>query len=116
MDVHFKICGSIRSEIKNECFVIAMCLENQPRWRRLQTINIEFSCMSFVPQLLTLKKIFFANKSVWIIKFEEFFHTPCTSIKLTDRTTVHVYLIIFCYFDNGLQYLIRYRFTRELDL
>ena len=27
------------SELKNRCFVIAMCLENQPRWRRLQTIN-----------------------------------------------------------------------------
>ena len=27
------------SEIKNRCFVVAMCLENQPRWRRLQTIN-----------------------------------------------------------------------------
>ena len=27
------------SEIKNKCFVVAMCLENQPRWRRLQTIN-----------------------------------------------------------------------------
>ena len=39
MDVNFKICGSVRSEIRNKCFVVAMCLENQPRWRRLQTIN-----------------------------------------------------------------------------
>ena len=25
MDVNFKICGSIGSEIKNRCFVVAIC-------------------------------------------------------------------------------------------
>ena len=35
-----RFCGSIESEIKNRCFVFAVCLENQPRWRRLQTMNI----------------------------------------------------------------------------
>ena len=39
MDVNFKICASTRLEIKNRCFMVAMCLKNQPRWRRLQTIN-----------------------------------------------------------------------------
>ena len=38
MDVNFTICGSIGSEIKNRCFVVVMCLQNQPRWRRLETI------------------------------------------------------------------------------
>ena len=40
MDVNFKICGSIGSQIKNRCFLFAMCSENQPRWRRLLTINL----------------------------------------------------------------------------
>ena len=39
MDVNFNICNSIGSEINNRCFMIAMCLDNQPRLRRLQTIN-----------------------------------------------------------------------------
>ena len=39
MDANFKICGSIGSQIKNRCFLFAMCSENQQRWRRLQTIN-----------------------------------------------------------------------------
>ena len=42
MDVNFKICGSIGSEIMNTCFVVVMCLESQPRWRRLQTINCSY--------------------------------------------------------------------------
>ena len=46
MDVNVKICGSIGSQIKNRCFLFAMCSENQLRWRRLQTINIRItSCL-----------------------------------------------------------------------
>ena len=54
----FKICGSIGSQTKNRCFLFAMCSENQPRWRRLQTIHTQakirqnphslFCCMLFV--------------------------------------------------------------------
>ena len=31
MDANFKICASTRLEIKNRCFMVAMCLKNQPR-------------------------------------------------------------------------------------
>ena len=38
MDFNCENCSS--TQIKNTCFAIAMCLENQPRWRRLERINI----------------------------------------------------------------------------
>ena len=33
--------GSRESEVKNRYFVVVMYFENQPRWRRLQTIKVE---------------------------------------------------------------------------
>ena len=47
MDVNCKICGSIESEIENRWLLVAMCFENQPRWRRLQATIVS---------LLRLKK------------------------------------------------------------
>ena len=39
MNDTLKMYGSIRSDIMNRYFVVAMCFKRQPRWRRLQTIN-----------------------------------------------------------------------------
>ena len=40
IDVNLTSYGSIGSEIRNKCFVVAMHLENQPRWLQMQTINL----------------------------------------------------------------------------
>ena len=41
MNDTLKMYGSIGTEIMNRYFVVAMCFKCQPRWRRLQTINID---------------------------------------------------------------------------
>ena len=35
-----KMYGSIGSEMMNRYFAVVMCFKRQPRWRRLQKINI----------------------------------------------------------------------------
>ena len=55
------ICGSIGSEIKNWCLVVAMGSKNQPRWRWLQTIititilvyGIKWKCEKVIQKFTT---------------------------------------------------------------
>ena len=64
------ICDLIRSEIKNRCSVVVICLENQPRWRRLQMINrlsIKIINMSLSKSLNTV--LHFSNKTISCLIF-----------------------------------------------
>ena len=45
MNDNFKMYGYIGSEIKRRYFVIVMCFENLPRWRRLQMIDMIERCL-----------------------------------------------------------------------
>lgn len=61
--------GSIGSKIKNRYFVVATCFENQPRLRRLQTINSSYCYHTHVNvQLLWTKyldhTVKWANKTI----------------------------------------------------
>ena len=63
MNDTLKMYGSTGSEIMNRYFVVATCSKRQPRWRRLQTINMRKN----IPKLqkITCKLLQTINSLFW---------------------------------------------------